>query len=101
MARKKKEEKYDSVEREIDAFSVGSSEGLFEDTDINDSDSISGAKDNLEFSKNLRTFNLPSEDASYSYLLSREKDGEIIITNRELFPMKEGYILACVEYELV
>ena len=101
MARKKKEENDAVMEREPDEFSFGASEGFFDDTGANNEEFDFSAGMSQEFPKNIKTLNLPAQDAIYSYLLSREKDGEIIITNRESFPMKEGYILVCVEYELV
>ena len=102
MARKKKEVEVEIEVKNEGAFSLGESDGFYDTFEDAESASADGANDNdYEFSKNIRTFNLPAQDAGFSYLLSREKDGEIMITNRELFPMKEGYILACVEYEVL
>lgn len=105
MARKKKTVENSVEETENTGAELYSSEGFFE---IDDDDTVEGQVNVFgdmsvsgEFDRNIKTFNLPSQDGELSYLLQREKEGEITITNRQFFPsMKEGYVLVCIEYDV-
>ena len=101
MAQKRKTTKKKTVEeKNEDVFGIGNTDSFYDDITVEDGiDDVSPSMD--EFEKNCRTFTLPQQDHQLSYLLSREKDGEIMITDRQMFPMKEGYILVYVEYKLL
>lgn len=101
MAQRRKTTKKKTVEeKNEDVFGIGNTDSFCDDVTVEDGiDDVSPSMD--EFEKNCKTFALPQQDHQLSYLLSREKDGEIMITDRQMFPMKEGYILVYVEYKLL
>lgn len=97
MAKSKKKLEIIMPMEDDEVFGIGDSEGFYdEDGMIDESVGPTG-----ELKYNAKTLMLPSGDITMSYLLDRESKGEITIIRKDLFPMKEGYILAYVEYKVL
>ena len=90
----KKKVKESAVLEQEDVFELGNTEGFYDESEPLDADYDTG-----ELRYEVKTLNLPSDDHTLSYLLSKEAMGEITITRKDLFPMKEGFILAYIEYK--
>ena len=82
--------------KDDDAFGLGDSEGFYDDSMFDEDVSTTG-----ELQYYAKTLMLPAADDTMSYLLHRESIGEIVIMRKDLFPMKEGFILAYIEYKVL
>lgn len=92
MARKKKE-----IEVRID----DDIEQYIEDTLEANDGSLDGAFTSDELRKNAVMYILPMERQMLSQLLAREAEGEIMITDKQMFPSKDSLTVAVyVEYEV-
>lgn len=96
MARKKKDVEVIMPVEDDEAFGLGESAGFYDAEENLDESSGTG-----ELSYYVQTLMLPQADSTMSYLLHREHIGEISIMRKDLFPMKEGFILAYIEYKVL